>query len=182
MNAARSIPVACFLSIFIMSAVADGGYAAAAGAESSVARRHIVSTNPILDLFTWYNAEYEFRLAPTSTIGMNGSFISIGDDDEDYKSISGFYRYYPQGAAPAGFFFGGRLGVYDVNNKDDDGKKKSATFYGFGIDIGYTWLLGDTRRFALSLGIGAVRLFGGDLEDIAATLPTVRLVNVGIAF
>jgi hypothetical protein len=181
MSAARSIPVACFLSILILSAVADGGSAAAAGTESSVARRHIVSTNPILDLFTWYNAEYEFRLAPSSTIGMTGSYISIGDDD-DYKSLNGFYRYFPQGVAPAGFFFGGRLGVYDVSDKTDGGKRESATFYGFGIDIGYAWLLGDSQRFALSLGIGAVRVFGGDLEDVAATLPTVRVVNVGIAF
>ena len=38
------------------------------------------------------------------------------------------------------------------------------------------------RNFALGLGIGASRLFGGDLEDTSAYLPTVRLINVGWAF
>jgi hypothetical protein len=35
----------------------------------------------------------------------------------------------------------------------------------------------------VSIGIGANRYFGEDLEgDVALTLPIIRLINVGIAF
>jgi Protein of unknown function (DUF3575) len=186
MSVPRFLVVACVACGFVLCAIPVEGSGVEASADSSAAHRHIISSNPILDLFTWYNAEYEFALARSSTIGLAGSFIST-DDDEDYRSICGFYRYYPEGAAPAGFFFGGRFGFYDVSDTTpyptaDEGSEETATFYGFGIDIGYTWLLGTTRQFALSLGIGAVRIFGEDLEDVPATLPTIRLVNIGIAF
>jgi hypothetical protein len=62
--------------------------------------------------------------------------------------------------------------------------EESGDFFGFGLDVGYSWLLGAQERFAVSLGAGAVRLFGGDLEDadVNLTLPTIRLINVGVAF
>jgi hypothetical protein len=36
--------------------------------------------------------------------------------------------------------------------------------------------------FAISMGVGATRLFGSDLEDGDAFLPIIRLVNIGVAF
>jgi hypothetical protein len=146
-------------------------------------RRYVVSTNPILDMFTWYNGELEVKVACASTLGSSGSFISLEDGDETFLSANLFYRYYPQGQALKGFFFGVRGGVFRVEDKaEEEDEDDTGTFYGAGIDIGYSWLMGPNPRFALSLGIGAVRLFGGDLEDVALTLPTIRLVNIGIAF
>ncbi|MCZ6766771.1 MAG: DUF3575 domain-containing protein [bacterium] len=141
---------------------------------ANVEKNNVLSTNPILDMFTWWNLEYERKIGPTGTIGVAGSFIDLEDDS--FKSINAFYRFYPQERALSGFFFGGRIGVYNVEDRND-----SETAYGFGIDIAYSWLLGKQKGFSISLGIGAVRLFGGDL-DVATTLPTVRLVNIGWAF
>jgi hypothetical protein len=145
---------------------------------------NVISSNPILDLFKWYNLEYERRLAPNSTFGASGTFVELDDGNDSYKALSAFYRYYPQNDAPAGFFFGGRLGVYGVSSEDDVTLQETdTTLMGIGVDLGYTWMIGSTRNFAISLGIGAVRLFGDvEDEDIATTLPTIRLVNVGFAF
>jgi hypothetical protein len=32
------------------------------------------------------------------------------------------------------------------------------------------------------MGIGAMRLLGGDLQDVSIAIPTLRLIDVGIAF
>jgi hypothetical protein len=61
----------------------------------------------------------------------------------------------------------------------DDDDEGSA--FGFGFDVGYSWLLGAERKFYIGLGIGATRLFGGDIDE-SVTLPSIRLLNVGIAF
>ena len=51
-------------------------------------------------------------------------------------------------------------------------------------EIGYDWLLGSRQNVGISLGIGATRLFGGTdaLDGLSATIPTLRLLNIGIAF
>lgn len=182
MRIQRPLLLACMLVAFMLL-----NASAAVGQEGKVERKVVVSTNPILDMFTWWNGEVEVKIASHSTVGVAGSYISIGGDDdnekEEFKSFAGFYRYYPQGDAFAGFFFGARFGIYYVDAWDEDEQERgTGNFYGFGIDIGYGWLLGESRRFNVSLGVGAVRLFGGDLEDVALTLPTIRLINVGVAF
>lgn len=50
------------------------------------------------------------------------------------------------------------------------------------MDLGYSWLIGPKRNVGVSLGIGAERLFGGSLAGASLTIPSVRLVNVGVAF
>jgi hypothetical protein len=177
--------VCSFVLVVIPLAVSSEGLAA----EGSVAPQHVLSTNPILVMFTWYNLEYEQAFTETTSGGITASYVKFGDEDdfdeETYTSVSAVCRYYPQGSVLHGFFFGGRLGYYSVTAQEDiTGDEESGKFFGFGIDIGYNWLLGVEEKFAVSLGIGAVRLFGGDLEDVdvSLTLPTVRLINVGIAF
>lgn len=171
-----------FVSLFVLGTFSTA-HAQESDETAKITRRHCFSTNPILDMFTWWNAEYAFRLNNKSTIGLAGSYISVDDGNEKYQSGNLFYRYYPQGDALTGFFFGARLGYNYIKAVDDDTDlRESGNAYSFGIDIGYDWLLGEGRNFYISLGIGAVRLFGGDLDDVAATLPTVRLVNIGVAF
>jgi hypothetical protein len=51
-----------------------------------------------------------------------------------------------------------------------------------GFELGYNWLLGARKKLYLSFGAGADRLFGSDLEGITVVIPTVRIVNIGIAF
>ena len=152
---------------------------------------HMLTTNPFLILFSWWNIEYEYRIADHSTIGLAGSYTSFEDDESDVdaaksKYLSGYaiYRYYPSIKAPSGFYFGGRLGMTSVElDYLDDTPTEEGTAFGFGLDVGYTWLLGTNQNFAISVGVGATRLFGGDLEDDqAAFLPIIRLVNIGVAF
>jgi len=81
--------------------------------------------------------------------------------------------------APAfsGFYIGGSAGVYHVSLASAAG-----TFFGAGPEIGYSWLLGKKDNIGVSLGIGATRLFGGNLSGVSFTIPNLRLLNVGVAF
>lgn len=145
--------------------------------EAMVPHEQILSANPFLLLWEWANVEYERKVSPTGSVGIAGSTVSFDDGDANYKSLNGFYRYYPSGALE-GFYLGGRLGIHQGSEDDDDGH-----VYGFGIDIGYAWLLGDNDNFYIGLGIGATRFFGGDLDtDERVVLPSIRLVNIGVAF
>ena len=144
-------------------------------------RDNVVSLNPFLLLATWFNVEYERRLGPTFTAGVRGSHVRFGwnDDDDEFRYDNGrlFGRYYPREAF-RGFFVGMDTGITRV----DDDAGGTDTAYAIGFELGYNWLLGSDRRLYLSLGTGADRLFGSDLEDAAGFLPTARLVNIGIAF
>lgn len=158
--------------------------------EPGLPRRSVVAwTNPILFVFTWYQAEVEIRVQEHGTFGFSGSFLEVSEESagdpgyEESQYVAGnvFYRYYPT-ASYEGFFIGGQMGVGQISYKDniDD---ESGEFFLAGVLIGYGWLLGDAQRVGVSLGIGANRYFGGDLEnDVSTTLPIIRLINVGIAF
>jgi hypothetical protein len=140
-----------------------------------VPHNHLVSGNPLILLAGWFNAEYEHKVAENLTVGIGGGWLDL--DEADYTSVSGFLRFYPQEAALTGFYLGARGGVHNVEEYND-----SHTAFGIGVDIGYTWLLGPSRSFYVGLGIGVTRLFSGDLREASSVIPSVRLVNVGIAF
>lgn len=148
-------------------------------------RYNVVSLNPFLVLATWFNIEYERRLSPTFTAGIRGSHVRFGwdDDDDEFRYDNGrlFGRYYPR-AAFRGFFVGMDTGITRVDAVADDASDDADTAFAIGFELGYNWLLGSDRRLYLSLGIGADRLFGNDVEDAAGFLPTARVLNVGIAF
>ena len=190
MRAIRTILMGSTLVVLIVILSTGVGMAQEEATSPLPERKSVLSTNPILDMFTWWNLEWEFKAAQTSTIGLAVSYVKLEQDVEDsdyaeerYMSGTFFYRYYPMGEALKGFFFGGRLGYYNVATKEHfTGTEEDGTAYGLGIDVGYSWLMGAPQRFSVSLGIGAVRLFGGDLEGTATTLPTIRLINIGVAF
>lgn len=166
-----------------------------------VLRRAIVWTNPILLVFGWFTGEAEIRLQENHTVGVSGSFLEFEDgepgdldfEDTEYSSVSVFYRYYPTGSFK-GFFLGGQLGSSQVTQKENaedpvtflptgEITDVSVNVFTAGVLIGYGWVLGEAERVSVSLGIGANRLFGGDLDDdVGLTLPVVRLINVGVAF
>jgi hypothetical protein len=190
MNSIRKMRVGLVAALVLVAVGAASAVAQDTG--DPILRRHVISTNPILDLFQWYNLEWEIRVTPRSTAGLFGSLVTLKQDTEDidgstievdekYYSVTAFYRYYPNEAFK-GFFIGGRLGWYHVEEDDPVTGKDEAQFTGIGVDVGYGWLLGEPQRIAVGIGIGAVRLFGGDLDDTQATLPTIRFINVGIAF
>ena len=168
------------LSAFVVAFFGVAGPASAQGvAPVPVPHNQVVSANPFGLIFGWFNAEYERRLTPATTWGVSGSMLDV--DDFEYRNGTALLRYYPQGAALKGFFLGGRTGVYHVSNEDGTGDD-SATFFGAGFEIGYTWLMGPRQRVGVSIGAGANRLFGSDLDGATLTIPSVRVINVGIAF
>ena len=175
--AALAVPLA--LSLLL----GPGGVRAQAeAAPPPVPLRNVVSANPFLLIAAWFNAEYERAVSSTSTVGARVSTLTIGlnddvsDDDAVYRSGRLFWRYYPKAAFDA-FYFGLDLGITSL----DDGEETNAVFGG-GFELGYNWLLGQRRSFYISIGVGADRLFGGDLGDASAVIPTIRIVNIGLAF
>jgi hypothetical protein len=159
-------------------------------------RKVVLSTNPILFVFTWYGLELEFAPSEHTTIGVTGSYFQMDEQTEDddplgieyddtYIAANAFVRYYPVSSFK-GFFIGAKLGLYNITHESEF-EKEEGTAYGLGVDIGYGWLLGAEQRISVSIGVGASRLFGGDLDDddeddVLVVLPSVRLINVGIAF
>lgn len=142
-----------------------------------VPHNQVLSANPFGLMFEWFNADYERKINESTTWGVSGSFFSFGHDAADYVNVQAAYRYYPQGAALSGFYLGGKGGVHSVGVDAE-----SARFFGLGFELGYNWLLGARKNVMIGMGAGATRLFGGALDGATLTIPTVRLVNVGIAF
>jgi len=145
------------------------------------ALRNVVSANPFLLIATWFNAEYERAISGTSSVGVRASTWTIDDDSPDgdnidYYSGRAFWRYYPT-AVFEEFYFGLDFGITRL---DDGGDRHSVL--GAGFELGYNWLLGQRHNFYISIGAGADRLFSGDLGDASAVIPTIRIVNIGLAF
>ena len=168
-----------FLMLVVMSAMPAACYD----------RKVVVSTNPFLDMYTWFNGEVELAVSPNATIGVAGNYITFGDiddedDEENFTNVGVLFRYYPREAF-GGFYFGIRGGYYGVTKTDwQTEEEETASAFGLGFDLGYSWVLGANERFYVGLGAGMMRLFGGDLEDldVSVNLPIIRIINVGLAF
>jgi hypothetical protein len=147
----------------------------APGTRIPVDNKQVISANPFLMMAEYYNVEFERKHTETRTFGLSASGVGVGD--ANYRNFQAFYRYYPQGASLTGFYIGARGGVHRVSEDGDAG-----TAFGLGIELGYGWLFGRERNFAVSIGGGATRLFGGDLHGASPLIPTLRLVNLGWSF
>ena len=148
------------------AAIASPAFAqSTAETRSGLARKNLVSANPIGLLFEWYNGEFEHAVTPTVSLGVAGS--SYDFDNSRYASVDGIARYYPAARALKGFSIGVSAGFIDINDDynsdclgcyDDSGS--SATI---GVRGDYVWILGKDQRFAVAAGIGAKRLLSNDL-------------------
>ena len=134
------------------------------------AHQQQISANPFGILLGLFNAEFERKVSNSATLGIGGSFYEEGDDD--YVNGDVFFRYYPSGHPLDGWAFGIKAGATRVD---------ANTYFGFGFDANWSWLLGKNDKFYLGIGFGLKRLFGTEDEDLKF-IPTVRLVNVGVAF
>jgi hypothetical protein len=141
--------------------------------------RNVISANPFGLVLLLFNAEYERAATSTSTFGVGGSYISQDDeeegDEEEYLNADVFWRFYPGARVYDGWAFGAKLGVTTI---PDEG-----TFFGFGFDVNRSWLLGANDNFYVGAGFGLKRLVGaGDRDLELEIIPTVRIVNIGLAF
>lgn len=140
-----------------------------------------ISANPFGLLLDFFNAEFERAVSDSATAGVGGSFLSNSGDD--YVNADAFYRYYPSGKPLEGFAFGLKAGITRLDEActftcRDSGRR---SFVGIGVDTNYSWLLGRNDNFYVGAGFGLKRLFGRENGSLKL-IPTIRLINVGIAF
>jgi hypothetical protein len=168
--------------LFFALLVSSPAFAQDNATRTPVEHKQMVTANPIGIVFGWFNAEYERKATETTTWGISASNFQGFDDDFNYSNVSALARYYPQGAALTGFFVGGKIGFHHVSDDNGFGDDDSTSAIGLGVDVGYNWLIGKERKFAISIGMGATRLFGEDTGDIGLTIPNIRVINIGFAF
>ena len=160
--------------------------AAARAQEPAAAKTQVVSVNPLALVFAGLSAEYERRTGDATAFAVG---VSVwGDEGLDYASGDLKLRFYPSGEGLRGFSVAGTAGYAHVNDDvflddclfdcgDDSGDAITA-----GVELNYQWLLGRTRSFAITAGLGAKRFFyvsGGD--EASRGVPTARF-SIGYAF
>ena len=171
--------------------------------------RNVISANPIGLLWDVFNAEYERVISPTSTIGFGGSTNKedaryqdppvIGTDEygfpiydsepgyetHQYVNFDVFWRFYPGSNrtrtynAPVGWAFGAKMGITAVDG---------GTYFGYGVDLNRSFVLGPDDNFYVGLGFGLKRLLGSPQDEAGepilglSLIPTIRIANVGFIF
>ena len=133
-------------------------------------RRQVLSANPFGLLVDFFNAEFERKVSRSTTAGVGGSYFT--QDGDDYVNADLFYRYYPAGRPFDGWAFGVKVGLTEADG---------GAHFGVGFDINWSWLPGNQDRFYLGAGFGLKRLFGTADADLTL-IPTIRIINVGVAF
>jgi hypothetical protein len=139
-----------------------------------VSHHQTLSANPFGFPFQWYNAEYERKMSEAFTVGISGSHFN--QSWESMRRATLFTRFYPQRAALSGIYLGGRAGLMSSRRQGD---RKCLSFAG--VEIGRSWLVGPSRNVSFSVGVGLDRYFG-EREVTPAVYPSLRFINVGIAF
>ena len=134
---------------------------------------HVISANPFGILLEIFNAEYETVVTRSSSVGLGGSFLSREGDD--YLNADLFWRFYVGPRPLEGWAFGAKAGVTNVSEE--------GTFFGIGFDVNRSWLVAANDNFYVGAGFGLKRLFGAGDEDFdLEIIPTIRIINIGIAF
>lgn len=137
-----------------------------------------ISISPILALAEWYTGEVEYAFGEQAAAVFGFSYFS---PDLEYLAADLKLRFYPGGVPLEGFAISGIAGMTSVTEADTDEEVSGATI---GVELGWSWLYGEQKRWYLGLGFGAKRFFGDESvggEDINTFLPTARL-NFGVAF
>jgi hypothetical protein len=138
-------------------------------AQTPAPHQQVLSANPFGLLAEFFNAEYERKVSSSTTAGAGGSTIHAADDR--YVNADVFVRYYPRGRALDGLAVGLKAGVTKVDSR---------RFFGFGFDLNQSWLMGNSQKFYIGWGFGLKRLVGAD--EYNQFIPTIRVVNIGVAF
>lgn len=165
--------VARVLAAAAIMSIASPDQSQAQIAENQPRYQNVISANPFGILLEWFNAEYERVITESSTLGIGGSWVTL--DDADYRNADLFWRFYLQEQVLEGWMFGSKIGVTDVTGE--------GAYLGIGFDFNRSWLMGRNDNFYVGVGFGLKRLLGvpDDYEDLKF-IPTIRIVNVGVAF
>ncbi|WP_310571998.1 hypothetical protein [Gemmatimonas sp.] len=152
---------------------------------------HVISVNPFLPLFGYFQAEYEHRVAQNASVGISGSHTKF---DDLYTSVDVKLRLYPQERVLENLGISAGLGYGRVKGQDENcgeiielrscaDRNVSESAPTFGVEAQYQWLLGASRSTAVAIGGGAKRYFISDTKSsgIERVVPTLRL-TIGYAF
>lgn len=143
----------------------------------------IVTINPFLIIIGGFAGDVELSIANGFTAALGGTWIN-DEDDTDYSSIDGTFRYYPGEWQPKGFSVGLSIGhvsseVIDPFAVDPDNTKG----FTLGFIGGYNWLLGRSQRLAIATGAGLKRVFADkDKYPNAIEVAPSGRINIGISF
>ncbi len=149
----------------------------------------VISVNPFLPLFGYFQGEYEQRIARNASIGISGAHMRL---DDVYTSVDVKLRLYPQERVleklglSAGLGYG-RVKDLNVNYCDPSPSfpcaetKQSASAPTFAVEAQYEWLLGGRRSTAVAIGGGVKRFFTAASPNLERVVPTLRL-TIGYAF
>ncbi len=151
----------------------------------------VISVNPFLPLFGYFQAEYEHRVAQNASIGISGAHMKL---DDLYTSVDVKLRLYPQDRVLEKLALAAGLGFGRIKRQDNitcdpealiqcvDGQA-SASAPTFAVEGQYQWLLGASRSTAVAIGGGVKRYFISDAksEGLERVVPTLRL-TIGYAF
>ncbi len=152
---------------------------------------HIISVNPFLPLFGYFQAEYEQRVAPQASIAVSGSHTRL---EHLYTSVDVKLRLYPQERPLEKLGISAGLGYGRVQRQEfvtcDPSAPPSCNDLNaavsaptFAVEAQYQWLLGARRYTAVAIGGGAKRFYLSEERAIGLSrvTPTLRL-TIGYAF
>lgn len=160
----------------------------AAASAQNAAPRNVISVQPLNAMMTVYSGEYERQVGTAVTFGVGGTYWNASEagDEASYTSGDIKLRYYPSGAALAGFSLGASGGFTQVSARDAGSTiDESESGPTFGVLLEYQWLMGAKKSFSLALGAGAKMLFVNEDNvtnaSFTARYPTAR-VSIGYAW
>lgn len=160
-------------AVLAVAVVAGLGAVRPAAAQEPAAPQYqqVISANPFGLLLAIFNAEYERVVSESATAGFGGS--TYESDDDLYLNLDGFWRFYLDGTPFEGWAFGAKAGITNIEG--------GGTHFGIGFDANHSWLRGKNDNFYIGLGFGLKRLFGVE-DEFDRFIPTIRIVNIGLAF
>ncbi|HEU4630267.1 MAG TPA: DUF3575 domain-containing protein [Gemmatimonadaceae bacterium] len=171
------------LAVLLLAAPLLTAPAALAAQEAPTRKSQVVSINPLALVLTGISGEYEHRTGSETSVALGASLWSL--DDFDYSSVDAKFRFYPSGTVLQGFSVAGTAGYTHAKGAllCLDACDETSEAIGAGVELNYQWLLGRTRSFATTVGVGAKRLFyvSGDSDGASTGVPTIRL-SIGYAF
>jgi hypothetical protein len=180
------------LTLTLSAAAPFTGPLAAQGSPAPEVPGRIVSVNPFLPLFGYFQGEYESRLNRALTFAVAGSYTAWSNDRTLNLDVK--VRWYGQERAPTGLGMAASLGVGRVDRDasiDCDyspvmpmcttRERGALTVPAFAMEGQYQWLLGSRKNTAVSVGFGAKRYFASEGEMDGTVRPTGRL-TIGYAF
>lgn len=183
--------VVALLAAATVSAAASLPLAAQAAPAAELPGR-IVSVNPFLPLFGFFQGEFESRVNKALTFAVASSYTEWNNDRT--LNLDAKVRWYGQERAPNGLGMAASLGVGRVDRDASvtcdyapvmplctTRDRGALTVPAFAVEGQYQWLLGSRRNTAVSVGFGVKRYFASETEMDGNVRPMGRL-TIGYAF